>query len=239
MLGNGITSRDNPGKDDTMSKKHEALVPVSTTRIDPVIVPEHKVESTLTGKVEIDQQSKLVDGRTCKEIFLSGMASGLFDECKNAAQVNNKIAEIRNNGKPAPYMVSEVSHAWERVDGKWAMKSADWLAANPFTPGVGHSRENYKGRLSDVDFAALQAQRDALQVLASNPAIVPLLSAIEGKLKDHETACQLEAIGQAAIRRRKSIMEKVEDGLRNWDKAGHAYPMIIRIDGDGCVNVNG
>lgn len=208
-----------------MSKNHEALIPNGTDGT----VPNHTIESDTTGAIAIDQQAKLVDTRTYKEIFLSGMASGAFDSCLNPAQVNKAIGEIKGNGKTCVYMVSEVSHRWERINGKWTDKGDAWVTANPFTPGIGHARESYKGRLSDDDYKALQAQRDALQVLASNPAIKPLLDAINGKLKDHETAVQLEAITQVAIRRRKAIMEKVEAALRLHDRTAASYPVSLTI----------
>jgi hypothetical protein len=216
-------------------KNNDKLVPNGTDGT----VPEHTIESNLTGKVEIDTQSKLVDPRTQKEIFLHGMAVGLFDGCANPAQVNKMIGEIKGNGKPAPYMVSEVSHRWERVNGKWTDKGDAWVAANPFTPGVGHARENYKGRLSDDDYKALQGQLVALRTMSGDMAlaVAPLVVTITEKIVNHEAAVKLEAIGQAAIRRRKAIMERVECLLRENDKAGGVYPLMIDIADDGTCGL--
>jgi hypothetical protein len=196
----------------TMSKNHEKLVPVSTSRIDPVIVPEHKVESPTTGAIAIDQQAKLVDTRTYREIFETGMRDGTFDKCENPAQVNKMIGEIKGSGKPCVYMVSEVAHQWVRTDDPagWVRKTDAELAANPFVPGVGHARVKNSAILDPIEEAALKEQAMALAVLADNAAIAPLLAAINAKLTAHETALAHEAISQDRIRQRTITLEAIK-----------------------------
>jgi hypothetical protein len=216
-----------------MSKNQDKLVPNGTDGT----IPNHTVESPLTGDLAIDQQAKLVDTRTYREIFLAGMATGAFDACANCAQVNKAIADLKGNGKTCVYMVSEVAHAWERVNGKWIAKTEDWLKANPFVPGVGHTRENYKGRLSDDDCKALQAQQKALNTLTGDLAVsvAPLIKEIGERLANHETACKLEAIGQAAIKRRTLILDNVKVAMQTHEKAGYNYPLTLTLNHDGTV----
>jgi hypothetical protein len=198
----------------TMSKqnKGDKLIPVSTTRIDPVIVPEHKVESPTTGDCAIDQQARLVDIRTYRQIFEEGMASGAFDDCANPAQVNKMIGEIKGSGKPCVYMVSEVAHQWVRTDDPagWVRKTEAELLANPFVAGVGHARVKNSAILDPIEEAALKEQAMALAVLADNAAIAPLLAAINAKLKTHETALAHEAISQDRIRQRTITLEAIK-----------------------------
>ena len=202
------------------------------------IVPSHTIESPTTGDLHIDQQAKLVDVRTYRQIFEEGMATGAFNECENPAQVNKAIAAIKGNGKTCVYMVSEVSHRWERVNGKWTDKGDDWVKANPFVAGVGHTRESYKGRLADDDYKALQAQQTALKTLTGDLAVsvAPLLKEIGERLANHEKAVQMEAINQVAIKRRKAIMEQVENALRVNDRLGGIYPLTLRINPEGTVD---
>jgi hypothetical protein len=201
-----------------MPKHNEKLIPVSTTRIDPVIVPEHKVTSELTGDLAIDQQAKLVDTRTYREIFETGMAEGTFDKCENPAQVNKAIAAIKGNGKVCVYMVSEVAHAWDKTTTGWVKKSDEWLAANPFTPGIGHARTKSTGYLSTDEVTALEAQLVALLPLRDNPAITPLVTAIEGKLTAHRAAVAMEAISQANTRKRAATLDAIKGILLQGDK---------------------
>jgi hypothetical protein len=205
-----------------MKNKGEKLVPVGTDGT----IPNHTIESNLTGKVEIDQQAIVHNPKTCKAIFEDGMQSGLFNECKNAAQVNSKIASIRNNGKPAPYMVSEIAHAWSRTETGWVKRSDAELAADPFIPGVRGERKSSL-ILDPLEVDALKAQQIALSVLKDNPAIVPLLEAINGKLKAHEAALLDDATRQANVKKRAAILEKVKEIVYNSDKVGVDFIKIV------------
>jgi hypothetical protein len=211
-------------------KNHEKLIPVSTTRIDPVIVPEHKIESPTTGAIAIDQQAKLVDIRTYRQIFEEGMAAGIFDACENPAQVNKMIGEIKGSGKPCVYMVSEVAHAWDKTTTGWVKQTDQWLAANPFVPGAGHGpRTKSSAILDPIEETALKAQAAALVALADNPAIKPLIDAINAKLKAHETALLEDATRQVSIRRRAKIVEFFTILLKEHDKTGKPYPFTVTV----------
>jgi hypothetical protein len=219
-----------------MSKKHEALIPVSTTRIDPVIVPEHKIESPTTGECAIDQQAIVHNPKTCKAIFEEGMATGAFNDCKNAAQVNALISKIKNGGKtPTPYFVSEVSHAYTRTEQGWVKRSDAELAADPFSPGVRGERKSAL-ILDPLELDALKAQAAALSVLKDNPAIAPLLASIEGKLKAHEAALLEDATRQANVRKRAATLEAVRVILLANDKTG-GKALTLTIAEDGVVTV--
>jgi hypothetical protein len=204
------------------TKNTEKLVPVSTTRIDPVIVPEHTIESPTTGDMAIDQSALVKDTRTYREIFEAGMASGAFDDCANPAQVNKAIAAIKGNGKVCVYMVSEVAHQWVRTDDPagWVRKTEAELLAHPFVAGVGHARVKNTAILDPIEEAALKAQAVALVVLKDNPAIAPLLDAINAKLKAHELALLEESTKQASVKKRAATLEAVKALLLANDKTG-------------------
>jgi hypothetical protein len=105
-----------------MSKqnKGDKLIPNGTDGT----VPNHTITSDTVGPIAIDQQAIVHNPKTCKAIFEEGMASGLFDTCKNAAQVNALISKIKNGGKtPTPYFVSEVSHAYTLTETGWVKRS--------------------------------------------------------------------------------------------------------------------
>jgi hypothetical protein len=216
-----------------MGKNHDALTPPTGDGT----IPNHTIESPTTGAIAIDQSAIVPNPKTCREIFEDGMQSGLFNDCKNCSQVNNKIAAIRNNGKPAPYMVSEIAHAWTRTETGWVKRSDAELAADPFVPGVRGERASYKGRLADVDLVALQAQEKALKTLTGDLAVsvAPLLKEIGERLANHETAVQMEAINQVAIKRRTLILENVKTAMQNHEKAGFNYPLTLTLNFDGTV----
>jgi hypothetical protein len=199
-----------------MSKKHDALTPETGNGT----IPEHTIESPSTGNLHIDQQAKLVDIRTYRQIFEEGMRDGIFDTCENPAQVNKAIAAIKGNGKVCVYMVSEIAHAWDKTTTGWVKKSDEWLAANPFVPGVGHARVKSTAILTLDEVTALEAQAAALVALADNPAIKPLIDAINGKLDAHKAALIEDATRQANVKRRALALETIKGLLLQADKQG-------------------
>jgi hypothetical protein len=217
-----------------MSKqnKGDKLIPNTATGT----IPEHTIESENTGKVEIDQQQKLVDVRTYREIFDAGMATGAFNECENPAQVNKQIAAIKGNGKVCVYMVSEIAHAWDKTTTGWVKKSDEWLAANPFVPGVGHARVKSALILAPLELDALKAQAAALAVLKDNPAIKPLLDAINAKLTAHAAALLEDATRQANVRKRTATLEAIKGLLLANDKVG-GKAITLTISEEGVVTV--
>jgi hypothetical protein len=213
-----------------MSKqnKGDKLIPNTATGT----IPEHTIESPTTGDCAIDQQAKLVDPRTYREIFEAGMADGTFDKCENPAQVNKAIAAIKGNGKVCVYMVSEVAHAWDKTEQGWVKKSDEWLAAHPFTPGVGHARVKSSAILMPDEVDALKAQQVALVALKDNPAIKPLIDAINAKLTAHEAALIEDATRQANVRKRTATLEAVKALLLANDKVG-GKAILIHIFENG------
>jgi hypothetical protein len=219
-----------------MPKHNEKLIPVSTTRIDPVIVPEHTIESPSTGAIAIDQQAKLVDTRTYREIFDAGMASGTFDKCENPAQVNKAIAAIKGNGKTCVYMVSEVAHEWTRTETGWVKKTEAELLANPFVPGVGHARVKSSAILTADEIEAINLQLACFAPMGQNPKIAVIAAEMRKRLADHEAALIEDATRQANVRKRNATLETIKGVLLANDKTG-GKAITLTISEDGVVTV--
>ena len=183
-------------------------------------IPEHKVESPTTGDLAIDQQAKLVDIRTYRQIFEEGMAAGIFDTCENPAQVNKMIGEIKGSGKPCVYMVSEVAHAWDKTEQGWVRKTDAELAADPFIPGVGHARVKNSAILSTDEIEAIKLQLECFAPMGQNPKIAVIAAEMRKRLADHEAALLEDATRQANVRRRATILDTVKGILLEADKGG-------------------
>jgi hypothetical protein len=234
MLGKGLTNwGQTPRKDDTMSKsKGDKLTPETGTGI----VPNHTVTSPTTGDVAIDQQAKLVDIRTYREIFEEGMRDGIFNDCANPAQVNKAIATIKGNGKVCVYMVSEIAHAWVKTETGWIRKSDAELEANPFVAGVGHTRTKSSAILTADEIEAINLQLACFAPMGQNPKIAVIAAEMRKRLADHEAALLDDATRQANVRKRAATLEAIKGLLLANDKTG-GKAITLTIGEDGVVMV--
>jgi hypothetical protein len=213
-------------------KNHEKLIPETGNGT----IPEHKVTSELTGDLAIDQQAKLVDIRTYRQIFEEGMAIGAFNECENPAQVNKLIGEIKGSGKQCVYMVSEVAHAWDKTTTGWVKKTDEWLAANPFMPGVGHARVKSSAILTTDEIEAINLQLECFAPMGQNPKIAVIAAEMRKRLADHAVALLEDATRQANVRKRAATLETIKGILLANDKTG-GKAITLTISEEGVVTV--
>jgi hypothetical protein len=210
-------------------------------------IPNHTIESNLTGKVEIDQGAidkasdtapapAPVNPDTYKVIFEKGMASGAFDKCLNPAQVNLAIAKIKNNGKQCVYMVSEVAHLWHRPVDKWIKKENPGVYV-PSVRGERKAVETGPQYLTHDEIELLTLQLTAFQTMLDNPKIKTLHDEIVTRLAKDKAARMEEATRREAVAKRTATLEAVKTALYEADKGAMATLTLTINMSTGAVEV--